>query len=322
MENQQVTTFAAPSPSLLGVPIVSTFAQLFSAPCIEIPSFQRKYCWTLDQWQGIWQCVKNNTFHRVGRLVFYPDSSAESKKRICVDGQQRITTMLLLLCALRNSTQVTPEQAQVINQILFTQVPEPFPTSIDQVQYSRYVPSQSDQDAYYSVLIRKVTDTTSCLVQAKLYFDNKIATSNLPIPLLFNRIMNNINFIDFTLQQGSNTGEGSFEAISSCTWINSKLLFNRWPGIHLSSVDLIRNVYVAKGKGALWSKLEQAYPQPKNCDKLLAIFMQLLHVSKIDNPNTVYMEFINAQQKDASLFERLVDQSLQLCQSEPLGTVS
>ena len=81
----------------------------------EIPPFQRRYVWEEEeQWEPLWEDVRNtadncianfayNTAHFLGAVVlkqqFNPSSMLE--KREVVDGQQRLTTMQLLLDAVQ-----------------------------------------------------------------------------------------------------------------------------------------------------------------------------------------------------------------------------
>lgn len=75
---------------------------------ILIPLFQRRYCWTRTQIQQWWKDVVYNSATRTGnhsthKTMFkreYNDVTKETSL-ICIDGQQRLTTIILLLTALR-----------------------------------------------------------------------------------------------------------------------------------------------------------------------------------------------------------------------------
>lgn len=71
-----------------------------------IPPFQRNYEWSTQQCEELFddliQAYKNDKSHYLGNIVYYlgQNSGATFQEFILVDGQQRITTVLLLLCAL------------------------------------------------------------------------------------------------------------------------------------------------------------------------------------------------------------------------------
>ncbi|MEY9581508.1 DUF262 domain-containing protein [Sinorhizobium fredii] len=94
-----------------------TIDQLFNSQSRYIvPMFQRLYVWTENpQWQTLWEDIVekatlqldgvNTNAHYLGALIIEgvkPSSSREVKRLLVIDGQQRLTTMQLLLCAFRD----------------------------------------------------------------------------------------------------------------------------------------------------------------------------------------------------------------------------
>ena len=75
-----------------------------------IPIFQRDYCWNREQCADLWNAVisasnrNNSGGHFMGSIVHIEadDSGGAFQKLLVIDGQQRITTLTLLLIALRN----------------------------------------------------------------------------------------------------------------------------------------------------------------------------------------------------------------------------
>jgi len=67
----------------------------------RIPRFQRPYSWDRTNIEEFWNdaVVENEAQYFIGSFVVYDDKTAMG----VVDGQQRITTITLLLCALRNA---------------------------------------------------------------------------------------------------------------------------------------------------------------------------------------------------------------------------
>ena len=72
-----------------------------------IPPFQRNYSWDEEQccelFDDALESAKNNKSHYIGNVVYYigENSRASFTEYVLIDGQQRITSILLLLCALR-----------------------------------------------------------------------------------------------------------------------------------------------------------------------------------------------------------------------------
>jgi uncharacterized protein with ParB-like and HNH nuclease domain len=69
----------------------------------RIPRFQRPYSWDRTNIEEFWNdaVVENEAQYFIGNFVVYDDKTALG----VVDGQQRLTTITLLLCALRNAFQ-------------------------------------------------------------------------------------------------------------------------------------------------------------------------------------------------------------------------
>jgi uncharacterized protein with ParB-like and HNH nuclease domain len=67
----------------------------------RIPRFQRPYSWDRTNIEEFWNdaVVENEAQYFIGNFVVYDDKAAMG----VVDGQQRLTTITLLLCALRNA---------------------------------------------------------------------------------------------------------------------------------------------------------------------------------------------------------------------------
>ena len=95
--------------------------RLFAQPVrYEVPAFQRRYVWNQDrQWEPLWNDVenlaesnmedgRNAQAHFMGAVVLqhvqFPTGTVE--RRIVVDGQQRLTTLQLLIDAVQKVLEV------------------------------------------------------------------------------------------------------------------------------------------------------------------------------------------------------------------------
>lgn len=79
----------------------NTFAEIMNnGKSYQIPSFQRDYSWEEEQFNELWQDVDNmheqKTQHFMGYLVL---QSTDGKKFEIIDGQQRLTTITLMIVA-------------------------------------------------------------------------------------------------------------------------------------------------------------------------------------------------------------------------------
>ena len=71
-----------------------------------VPEYQRQYSWKEDQWEEFWrdlQSIEDGHTHFLGSVVFVErDTSFDELNEFeIVDGQQRLTTISILLCAIR-----------------------------------------------------------------------------------------------------------------------------------------------------------------------------------------------------------------------------
>ena len=85
----------------------------------QVPLYQRTYSWTVKQLERLWEDIEKlaeyrrdspTATHFIGSLVLAPSPSngpAGVQEFLVVDGQQRLTTLSVLLCALRDHRAAT-----------------------------------------------------------------------------------------------------------------------------------------------------------------------------------------------------------------------
>jgi len=75
-----------------------------------IPPFQRSYTWGKDECEELFldviYSIEKSRNHYIGNIVHYKgdNSKTGAEKAILIDGQQRLTTLMLFICAIRDVT--------------------------------------------------------------------------------------------------------------------------------------------------------------------------------------------------------------------------
>ncbi len=88
-------------------PIDRTIRQLLESGFYKIPRFQRPYSWERTHVEDFWDdaVVSEDLDYFIGSFVMYPNSK-DSNTLMMVDGQQRPTTITILLAVIRNAFDV------------------------------------------------------------------------------------------------------------------------------------------------------------------------------------------------------------------------
>ena len=210
-------------------------ATLNSANQYVIPVFQRYYSWRKPSWEKLWNDLVElqesdqlSARHFMGSLVFVPRDPATFKvpSYQVVDGQQRLITLSLLLCALRDVAYVHnfDDLAEEITQCYLV---HPFKKG---VEYFRVFPRQRDRDQYMAAIQqRSIAD--GAIKDALDYFMDQIAATpdtntEHGLRSFFELVQKRLEFVHITLG-----GENPYQIFRS---LNST-------GVDLSEGDLIRN---------------------------------------------------------------------------------
>ncbi|MBW4487306.1 MAG: DUF262 domain-containing protein [Trichocoleus desertorum ATA4-8-CV12] len=145
-----------------------------------IPLFQRPYTWTENNWQALWDDlmvqyeVGDTGTHFMGAIVSVPARSTPVgvNKYLIIDGQQRLTTVSLLLCALRDCLDLN--SASRIQEVYLTN------RFRDLEDTLKFVPTQADRDVYRTIALdRQVPENSKDVRMAAAYhfFKNKLLKS-------------------------------------------------------------------------------------------------------------------------------------------------
>lgn len=196
-----------------------------------IPPFQRNYEWGKTQCEELYNDIitslKKNRGHYLGNVVYYvsDNTGASYSELILIDGQQRITTVLLLLCALRDVMGKRGIGDKNINiKYLINQNSE--------MKYRiRLKQTSFDSDDFNDVVNGNKLDEKkkSNIVQNYLLFVNLLENEDEDLECIYNAIIK-LDIVDVNLQitDDLSTIQTVFEKINST-------------GKPLDSADLIRN---------------------------------------------------------------------------------
>lgn len=100
-----------------------TIEEAFREGFYIVPDYQREYVWTDKEIQQLLDDINDEidagSSHEyfIGTILVSPTD--EKSRHEVIDGQQRLTTLFLLLCALRNRFQNEPQE-QTINSLIST----------------------------------------------------------------------------------------------------------------------------------------------------------------------------------------------------------
>jgi uncharacterized protein with ParB-like and HNH nuclease domain len=122
-----------------------------------VPLFQRPYTWTEKQWRTLWSDIisfydfedaDSRSTHFMGAVVTMPARSVPVgvSKFLVIDGQQRLTTIALLMCALRDSLNSSEQPARRIQNHYLTN------DGYEGVEYFKLLPTQGDRAAYSPIV--------------------------------------------------------------------------------------------------------------------------------------------------------------------------
>ncbi|MDE5977151.1 MAG: DUF262 domain-containing protein, partial [Turicibacter sp.] len=200
-----------------------------------IPVYQRNYNWT-DQhckvlWNDIFEAALNDaiTSHFLGSIVYTHEGVYSISKRefSIIDGQQRLTTINLLLCAVYIKAKEF-KRADIADMVYNRYLIDPYILGIDK---AKLVPAGDNNVIYHKILNEEFDEinhkySDSNMVINFNYFNGQIVKEDD-----LNMILKGIEkliYVDTALERGKDDPQRIFESLNST-------------GLDLSQGDLIRN---------------------------------------------------------------------------------
>lgn len=202
----------------------------------QVPLYQRTYSWTDNQLERLWDDILRLTedrvdnsaaTHFIGSLVLAPSPTngpAGVQDFLVVDGQQRLTTLSILLCAIRDHRVANDgvEHRDRLN---------------DQYLINRYspqrrlklVPTQADRDAYVACVDSSAQAGEGLVGAAYKFFWGKLTEPSVTAiaQRLEESVIFGLGLVSVTAQAGDNVYR-IFESLNNT-------------GLKLTQADLLRN---------------------------------------------------------------------------------
>lgn len=273
-----------------------------------IPIYQRKYSWTIEQCRQLWNDIirasndENIKGHFVGSIVYIEKGLYQISavpQLLVIDGQQRMTTLTLLLLALGRAIKESGQTYEITKKKI--------------VNYY-LVNNEEEDDLYHKLLLTEVDkETLLTLINDKelpeehsqrvyenfYFFLDSIKKSGIDLNVLYQGISKLI-VVDISLDRDHDNPQLIFESLNST-------------GLDLSQADLIRNYVLMKLEPREQERLYKTYWYPMekgfgnlNDSSLFDRFMRdylTVKTGRIPNIRNVYSDFKEyvSQQKNTEI---------------------
>ena len=200
-----------------------------------IPVYQRYYSWDKEQCERLWNDIvnmqiKNKAGHFVGSIVNIAEKAMPTgvQKYMIIDGQQRMTTLTLMLISLRNYSIAHPDDISInfrrIDNVLLKNEYE------NGDEHYKLLLTETDRNTLINLIERKPltdADENSRLLRNYQYFEDKINSLVLKPSEVYESI-GKLQIVNITLDCAMDDPQAIFESLNST-------------GKELSESDLIRN---------------------------------------------------------------------------------
>ncbi len=208
-----------------------------------VPKFQRDYSWDIEQWDDLWQdivtMIGENDEHYMGYLVLQTE---DEKNYYIIDGQQRFTTIILLILAaiknierLMNKGLEPEDNKRRIENLKSIYIGKEDPVTLE---YDNLLELNRNNDPFFRDYIVKLGDlrirnlkaTEKLMKRCFEFFDQKLKgryPSGKDYASFIQTIVDNLYFTQIVVNDEMN----AFRVFET---LNAR-------GVQLSSADLLKN---------------------------------------------------------------------------------
>lgn len=267
-----------------------------------IPIYQRTYSWHLSQCEQLFKDIlriskgDNSKGHFVGSVVYFQESIhtvSDVPKLLVIDGQQRLTTVTLLIAALaefikENNADIGTNATKLQNYYLFNAEED------DDLRFKLLL-TRRDKQSLMDLLkgVESSEQVSQRVTENFQFFKKKINSEN--VQDVYNGLMR-LFIVDVALEKDVDNPQLIFESMNST-------------GLDLSQADLIRN-YVLMGQEEklqtelyekYWFPMEQGFGNEyaKRFDSFVRDYL-IVRTGKIPKMGYVYENFKSYVQGDKS----------------------
>ncbi|GAA8244807.1 DUF262 and DUF1524 domain-containing protein [Helicobacter pylori] len=274
-----------------------------------IPIYQRLYSWGKEQCKQLWDDIikiggndKMNG-HFIGSILYVRVDDTHSSPLLIIDGQQRLTTITLLLIALKNHLS---EEVKILEKFSRKNIENYL---INSDKKFRLILSESDKDTLLFLIDknkRKPSEPSVKIVENFELFEKWISENTDKLETIF-KGLKKLMIVWIALDKGDDP-QLIFESM------NSK-------GIELTQADLIRNYIIMEtevGKqedfyNGYWRAMEENFKQNETLFNRFVKHYLTIKAGKIPNEKRVYEAFKRYQQERGIETEVLLQDLQKYC---------
>jgi uncharacterized protein with ParB-like and HNH nuclease domain/predicted transport protein len=239
----------------------ANFLSLIKGPKqFVIPIYQRTYSWQIAQCSKLLSDIvrisndPTTPGHFIGSVVYFQESIhtlSDVPQLLVIDGQQRLTTVSLLIAALAEFI----KHHEIDIDTTFTKLQNYYLLNVEEESTLRFklLLTKRDKETIFNIVkgLKLPTDYSQRIWENFEYFKGQISTENAVI--IYNGIQR-LFVVDVALEREKDNPQLIFESLNST-------------GLDLSQADLIRN-YVLMGQGLsaqtelyemYWYPMESSY---------------------------------------------------------------
>ncbi len=282
-----------------------------------IPIYQRVYSWEKEQCKQLWDDIVKTggndqmNGHFIGSIVFVQDDiyTTSHNEFLIIDGQQRLTTIMLLLTALRDHLN---DEDEFLEKFSCQKIQNRYLINSDEKDDKRFklILSEPDRDTLLSLIDenrRKPSEPSLKIVENFKLFEEWVSNTD-KLETIF-KGLEKLMIVEIALEKGKDDPQPIFESM------NSK-------GIELAQTDLIRNYIVMETEiekqedfyNKYWRAMEEDFKQNKKLFDRFVRHYLTIKTREIPNTNRVYVAFKDYWQKEGIGIEDLLKDLQKYCE--------